>query len=157
MLALAARLFHGRAPGVSLATVHAGLGRYVGGGAAMAFAAALLASGISSSSVGSCAGQIIMDGFLRRRIPLTLRRLITMVPALAVLIAHVDATSVLVISQVILCFGVPFALIPLLRHTNDSTLMGEHANGRATRVGMTITIATLIALNGLLIYHTLAP
>src|SRR6202022_719486 len=115
MLFVAASVFHrAGAPGVdSIEAAHAGLGRLVGGGAALAFAAALLASGLSSSSVGTYAGQVVMQGFIRRRIPLFLRRGLTMLPALVVLEFGLPPTASLVISQVVLSFGIPFALVPL--------------------------------------------
>ncbi|HXW86985.1 MAG TPA: Nramp family divalent metal transporter, partial [Streptosporangiaceae bacterium] len=98
----------------SIEAAHAGLARLVGGGAALAFAIALLASGLSSSSVGTYAGQVVMQGFIGRRIPLFARRLLTMLPALVVLGLGLPATDSLVISQVVLSFGIPFALVPLV-------------------------------------------
>ena len=89
----------------------------LGGGAAIAFGIALLASGLSSSAVGTMSGQVIMQGFVGFRIPLWLRRSITMVPAFAVILAGLNPTSTLVLSQVVLSFGIPFALIPLLMFT----------------------------------------
>jgi manganese transport protein len=130
MLAVAAKLFH--VPGLSdLATIqqaHAGLGRLVGGAAALAFAVALLASGASSTSVGTYAGQVVMAGFVNLRIPLLARRLITMVPALMVLAVGVDPTTALVASQVVLSFGIPIALVPLVLLTCRRDLMGVHVN-----------------------------
>src|SRR4029077_2904810 len=111
MLIIAGSLFHGS----SLANVdtiegaYAGFETLVGGGAALAFACALLASGMASSSVGTYAGQVIMQGFIARTIPLALRRLVTMLPALVVLAIGLDPTRALVISQVVLSFGVRFA------------------------------------------------
>jgi manganese transport protein len=157
MLALAAKVFHGQADhigSVTLATMHTRLAQTAGGGAALAFAAALLASGLSASSVGTCAGQIIMDGFLDRRLAPWARRLLTMTPAVVLLCAHVDPTRMLILSQVALSFGVPFALVPLLKLTNNRRLMGEHTNGRLTVVYMTLTIAALTGLNALLLYQT---
>jgi hypothetical protein len=112
MLAVAARLFH--TPGLSALTTigqaHAQLGRMAGGLAALAFAAALLASGASSASVGTYAGDVVVAGFVRLRVPLLARRAITMIPALAILAAGVNPASALVLSQVVLSFGIPFAL-----------------------------------------------
>ena len=116
MLVVAAELFHdnGRPLVDTIEGAHSELGVLIGGGAALAFAVALLASGLSSSSVGTYAGQVVMQGFLQRRIPLFLRRAITMAPALVVLAIGLNTTTVLVISQVILSFGIPFALVPMI-------------------------------------------
>ena len=158
MLAIAAKLFHhaGDGPTVTLGAVHTGLGHLVGGGAALTFAAALLASGISSSSVGTAAGQMVMDGFLRTRMPLTLRRLITMAPAVVLLCSGIDPTRALVLSQVVLSFGIPFALIALLVLTSRRSLMGDHVNNRLTMVGMTAVVAVLSGLNLLLLGQQLS-
>ncbi len=155
MLVVAARLFHHgeNSPALSLADVHTGLGAMVGGGAALAFAAALLASGISSSSVGTAAGQIVMEGFIGARIPLWLRRLITMAPALVLLCSGVDPTRALVLSQVILSFGIPFALTALLVLTSRPRLMGEHVNGPVMIIFMSAVAVLLTALNVLLIFR----
>ncbi|WP_250037164.1 Nramp family divalent metal transporter [Paractinoplanes maris] len=153
MLAIAAKLFHNNGSGaaITLDEVHTGLDRMVGGGAALAFAAALLASGIASSSVGTAAGQMVMDGFLRARVPLTLRRLVTMAPAVALLCSGVDPTQALVLSQVVLSFGIPFALVALLILTSRRSLMGEHVNGRVTIVCMSAVVAVLSGLNLMLL------
>ena len=98
----------------------------------MLFALALLASGLASSSVGTYAGGVILEGFGGRRIPFTVRRLVALVPALVILALGVDTTQALVLSQVVLSFGIPFALWPLVRLTRDRTLMGDLANGRTT-------------------------
>jgi manganese transport protein len=130
----------------SLEAAHAGLARLVGGGAALAFAVALLASGLSSSSVGTYAGQVVMQGFVRRRIPLWLRRGLTMLPALIVLGLGLPATASLVISQVVLSFGIPFALIPLVALTRRADIMGPLVNRRLTTAvaaGIAVMIVTL--------------
>jgi manganese transport protein len=136
MLAIAATLFHTPAlaglTGVEQA--HHELGRLVGGGAALAFAVALLASGASSSSVGTYAGQVVMAGFIKVRIPLLLRRAITMAPALVVLAVGVSPTSALILSQVVLSFGIPFAVIPLVMLTSRRDVMGEHVNRLPTTI-----------------------
>jgi manganese transport protein len=116
----------------TIAGAHAGLGRLVGGGAALMFAVALLASGLSSSSVGTYAGQVVMQGFIGRRIPLFLRRGLTMLPALAVLELGLPPTGSLVISQVVLSFGIPFALVPLVALTRRPDVMGPLVNHRIT-------------------------
>ncbi|HEY3687534.1 MAG TPA: Nramp family divalent metal transporter [Streptosporangiaceae bacterium] len=158
MLAVAAKLFHGPAAAragdvTTLEGAHAGLGTLIGGGAALAFAVALLASGISSSSVGTFAGQVIMDGFIRRRIPLVARRAITMAPAIALLAAGIDPTAALVLSQVLLSFGIPFALIPLVLLTSSRKVMGAQASGRAMTALMIAITATIVALNLYLLYR----
>ena len=117
-----------------------GFERLLGGGAALAFAVALLASGLSSSSVGTYAGQVVMQGFIDRRIPLFLRRLVTMLPALVVLAIGLDATDVLVISQVVLSFGIPFALVPMILLTRRARRHGRarqpaRHDGRRVRGG----------------------
>jgi len=130
---------------------HAGLGVALGSTAALLFALSLLASGFAASSVGTLSGQIIMEGFLRRRIPLTLRRLITLAPALGVLAIGVDPTRALVLSQVVLSFGIPFALVPLVLFTRRSDVMGSLVNRRLTTVAATVVAAVIIALNVVLL------
>jgi manganese transport protein len=153
MLAVAAQLFHTPAlSGLdSLQKAHQEFGQLVGGGAALAFAVALLASGASSSSVGTYAGQVVMGGFIRFRLPLFLRRAITMVPALIVLAVGVSPTSALVLSQVVLSFGIPFALIPLVMLTSRRDVMGVHVNGRLTQVLAWGCAGLITALNVFLI------
>jgi manganese transport protein len=157
MLAVAAKLFHNHPGYTNVSTIqqaHAGFGHLVGGTAALAFAVALLASGASSSSVGTYAGQVVMAGFVNLRIPLLLRRAITMIPAIVVLALGVSPTSALVLSQVVLSFGIPFALVPLLLLTRRRDVMGVHVNRRATTV-IAIAIAVLIAaLNVFLLAQT---
>jgi manganese transport protein len=156
ILILAASLLHGGGLGDNdpIEFVHSELGRMVGGGAALAFAAALLASGLSSSSVGTYAGQIVMQGFINRRVPLLLRRGITMLPALVVLALELPATQVLVISQVTLSFGIPFALVPLLLLTRRRDLMGVFVNRRLTTATAACCAALIIGLNTFLIVGT---
>jgi len=158
MLFIAARLFNhtGRADVDSIDAAHAGLGQLVGGGAALAFAAALLASGLSSSSVGTYAGQVVMQGFIRRRIPLFVRRGLTMLPALLVLGLGLPATDSLVVSQVVLSFGIPFALVPLVLLTRRRDIMGSFVNARITTVATAGIAALIIALNVYLLYATFA-
>ncbi len=157
MLAVFAKLFHTPAlHGLNtIQQAHTELARLVGGGAALAFAVALLASGASSSSVGTYAGQIVMSGFVGLRVPLVLRRAITMIPALVVLALGVSPTSALVLSQVVLSFGIPFALMPLVVFTSRREVMGVHVNRRFT-TGVAYTVASLItALNVFLILQQL--
>jgi len=157
MLAVAAKLFHNR-PGWShtdtIQGAHMGFSHLVGGGAALAFAVALLASGASSSSVGTYAGQVVMAGFVNLRISLFARRALTMAPALVVLGVGVSTTSALVLSQVVLSFGIPFALIPLVLLTSRRDVMGAHVNRLPTTV-VAIAIAALISgLNVFLLAQT---
>jgi manganese transport protein len=155
MLAVAAKLFHTPAlAGLdTIQQAHAELGRLVGGGAALAFAVALLASGASSSSVGTYAGQVVMAGFINFRIPVVVRRLITMIPALVVLAIGVSPTSALVLSQVVLSFGIPLALIPLVMLTGRRDVMGVHVNRRLTSVLAWGCAALITGLNAFLIYQ----
>jgi manganese transport protein len=158
MLIVAASLFHGSGL-TSVDTIegaHAGFAQLVGGGAALAFAGALLASGLASSSVGTYAGQVIMQGFIARTVPLALRRLVTMLPALVVLAVGLDPTRSLVISQVVLSFGIPFALIPLIWLTSRRDVMGTLVNRRATSVLASVVAAAIVALNVFLLYQTFA-
>ena len=147
MLVVAAELFEGRAAIDSLERVHAGLGHQLGSGAALAFAVALLASGLASSSVGTHAGQVVMAGFLRRHIPVPVRRVITLAPALAVLALGGDPTTALVWSQVVLSFGIPFALVPLLWLTSRRDVMAGWVNRRVTTVAGAVVAALIIGLN----------
>ena len=139
----------------TISGAHAAIGVALGPGIALVFAIGLLASGLASTSVGSYAGATIMAGLLKRRIPVYLRRLITLVPAIALLAAGIDPTWALVVSQVFLSFGIPFALVPLLRLTNDPAVMGEQANRRPMRVAMTLTVVLVVALNLALIVLTI--
>jgi len=153
MLCLSAALFRGTSLGGldAITAAHADLGRTVGGAAAMTFAVALLASGISSASVGTYAGQVVMQGFLRRHIPLFTRRALTMAPALIVLSAGLPVTSTLVFSQVVLAFGIPFALLPLVVVTRRRDLMGPLVNRTVTTATGALVCALVIVLNAYLI------
>lgn len=126
----------------------------LGGSASTIFAISLLASGLSSSTVGTMAGQVIMQGFLQWRIPVWLRRAITMLPALAVIAIGVDPTRTLVISQVVLSFCLPFALIPLVMFTRRRDLMGNLTNLRLTTLVAGLVVMLIVALNGFLLYQT---
>jgi len=156
MLFIAASLFNrtGRSDVDSIEAAHAGLGQLVGGGAALAFAVALLASGLSSSSVGTYAGQVVMQGFIRRRIPLFLRRGLTMLPALVVLGLGLPATGSLVVSQVVLSFGIPFALVPLVLLTRRADIMGSFVNRPLTTAAAGCIASMIIVLNVYLLYAT---
>jgi manganese transport protein len=156
MLVVAASALHGTAlPADSLEDVHSGLGTALGGGAAVAFALALLASGLAASSVGTYSGQVVMDGFLRRRIPLALRRIVTMAPPLLLLVSGVDPMRALVLSQVVLSFGIPFALVPLVWLTRRRDVMGEFANRRLATACGVIVAAIVSVLNVFLLVRTL--
>jgi len=157
MLVIAATAFNATGMtdvGEDLTQVFEGLGTVVGGHADILFGVALLASGLSSSSIGTLAGQVVMEGFLRRRIPVWLRRTITMAPAFAVLALGVDPVLALVVSQVILSFGIPFALIPLIHVTSDRRLMGVLVNRRVTVAAGVVIAAVVITLNAVLLMLT---
>ncbi|HEU0336687.1 MAG TPA: Nramp family divalent metal transporter [Gaiellaceae bacterium] len=154
MLVIAAAVFHDRGltdVGDDLTAVSDGLSTYVGDGASILFGVALLASGLSSSSVGTMAGQIVMQGFVRRRIPLFVRRAVTMLPAFVVIAVGVDPSRALVLSQVVLSFGIPFALVPLLLFCRDRSLMGSLVNRRATTVAAVAIATVVIGLNAFLL------
>ncbi|HEY2637584.1 MAG TPA: Nramp family divalent metal transporter, partial [Solirubrobacteraceae bacterium] len=156
MLVIAAKLFHGSGrTGVdTLEGAHHAFSVLAGGGAGIAFALALLASGFASSSVGTYAGQVVMKGFIARTIPLVVRRGVTMAPALIVLALGLDPTRSLVISQVVLSFGIPFALIPLVLLTSKRSVMGELVNRRLTTVAASAVAALIVSLNVFLLYQT---
>ncbi len=122
-----------------------------GAAVAFLFALALLASGLSSSSVGTMAGQVVMQGFINRRIPLFLRRAITLTPALVVVAIGIDPSRALVISQVVLSFGIPFALVPLIWITSRRDMMGTLANTRLTIVVASAIATLIITLNVVLL------
>jgi manganese transport protein len=156
MLVVAAALFHdsGRTGVDTLDGAYNGFEALLGGGAALAFAVALLASGLSSSSVGTYAGQVVMQGFIARRIPLFVRRAITMVPALVVLGLGAEPTHTLVVSQVVLSFGIPFALVPMILLTSRREVMGSLVNSRATTAVATVVAGMIIGLNLFLLHQT---
>ena len=156
MLVLAARLFAGSdLPGLdTLEGAYAALGQLAGQPVALAFALALLASGFASSGVGTYAGQVVMQGFLRRRIPLVVRRAVTMAPALVVLALGVDPTRALVLSQVVLSFGIPFALVPLLLLSRRPDVMGPLVNRPLTTAAAAVVATVIIALNAFLVLDT---
>jgi manganese transport protein len=133
---------------------HAAVGAALGPGVALFFAVGLLASGLASTSVGAYAGAMIMQGLLRRRFPVLVRRLVTLIPALLVLASGVDPTKALVLSQVILSFGIPFALVPLVRLTANRNLMGTDANHALTTLLAWSAAALIIMLNLALIVLT---
>jgi manganese transport protein len=140
----------------SLELAHKTLSGLLGGASSTLFALALLASGLSSSTVGTLAGQVVMQGFIRRRIPVWTRRLVTMVPALVVIGIGLDPSRTLVISQVILSFGIPFALIPLVMFTSKREVMGVLVNERVTTVVASVIAVAISALNVFLLVETLS-
>jgi manganese transport protein len=153
MLAIAAAVFFGS--GIeSIEDAYASFDTELGTAAGVMFGVALLASGFSSSSVGTMAGQVVMQGFVNRRISLFLRRAITLTPALVVLALGADPSRSLVISQVVLSFGIPFALVPLVLFTSRRRLMGSLVNTRATTAAACLVAALIIVLNLFLLYET---
>lgn len=132
-----------------------GIGATLGPTAALLFGLALLASGFAASGVGTLSGQVVMQGFLRRRIPIVVRRLVTLMPALVIIALGVDTTQALVISQVVLSFGIPFALIPLVLLTRRRDVMGALVNRRHTTIIAAVVAAVICALNVTLIVLTL--
>jgi len=157
MLVMAASLFHdsGLTGLDSIEDAHAQLGILAGSGAALAFAVALLASGFASSSVGTQAGQVVMQGFIARSIPVVVRRGVTMAPALIVLAVGLDPSRSLILSQVVLSFGIPFALVPLVLLTRRADIMGALVNRRVTTAVAWGVAVLIIALNAFLLYDTL--
>ncbi len=149
MLCVAAALFSGQGPAGTggLGQVHERIGAVAGGGAALAFGVALMASGLSSSSVGTYAGQISMAGFMNWRIPVLARRAVTMAPSLLVLAFAANTSQALVYSQVVLSFGIPFAIIPLLLITRDRATMTDMTNRRLTGTLMLVVTAVIVGLN----------
>ena len=155
MLIAAAATFHASGqPIEELTEAYKTLTPLLGSGAAIAFGVALLASGLSSSAVGTMSGQVIMQGFVGFRIPLWVRRSITMAPAFAVILAGLNPTNTLVLSQVVLSFGIPFALVPLLMFTANREIMGEFVNSTLTTLfGWGIALL-IIGLNVYLLLST---
>ena len=150
MLATAAAVFHARGlfgAGNDLTAVFNGLNLFLGEHSGLVFGLALLASGIASSCVGTMSGQVVMQGFIHRQIPIFARRAITMIPALVVIAVGFSPTRALVLSQVFLSFGIPFALIPLLIFTGDKGLMGSLVNRRPVALLAGLVTAMIVGLN----------
>lgn len=146
MLAISAALLFGT--GIeSIPDAYDGFESAGGHRMALLFGIALLASGLSSTSVGTMAGQVVMQGFINRQIPLFVRRIVTLIPAIAVLAVGVDASRALVLSQVVLSFGIPFALVPLVIFTSKRDLMGSLANERRTTWAAAAVAALIVGLN----------
>jgi manganese transport protein len=156
MLIMAASTFHGRGL-TDVGTIeqaHQTLAPLLGSASGVVFAIALLASGLSSASVGTMSGQVIMQGFLHRTIPVWLRRGVTMVPALVVIALRLDPTRTLVLSQVVLSFAIPFALVPLVVFTRNKKLMGPLVNRRLTSLSAMVVALLIVSLNVFLLYQT---
>jgi manganese transport protein len=156
MLVMAASTFYksGLLHVDSLEGAHKTLEPILGGGSSVLFALALTASGLSSSAVGTLSGQVVMQGFVKRQIPVFLRRLVTMVPAFVVIAIGVNPSRTLVLSQVVLSFGIPFALVPLVYFTSRRDLMGALVNRRITTAAASLVAAGIVALNILLLAQT---
>jgi manganese transport protein len=155
MLLMAAATFHkaGLTDVATLESAYKTLEPLLGKAAGVLFAVSLLASGLSSASVGTLAGQVVMQGFLQRHIPVWVRRLVTILPSLVVIAIGLDPTRTLVLSQVVLSFGLPFALVPLILFTRRSDLMGVLVNHRATTALMVLIAALIVALNAYLVWQ----
>jgi manganese transport protein len=152
MVIMASSAFHaGHAEIASIETAWRTLTPLLGGAAAGLFLAALIASGISSSVVGTMAGQMIMQGFVGYRLPVWARRLVTMVPAFVVVALGVDATRALVLSQVVLSIALPVPMIALVWFTSRADLMGRYRNGRLTTAAAVIGTVAVLALNLILL------
>jgi manganese transport protein len=145
MMVVAAALPRGTAE--FLPGIQAGLASTLGRGAGVVFGLALLASGLASSSVGTYAGQVIMDGFPRRRVPLLARRLVAVVPAVVLLATGAGPVQVLILSQVALAIGLPFALVPLIMLTSRRSVMGPLVNRPVTAVAAGAVTMAVVALN----------
>jgi manganese transport protein len=156
MLVMAASTFFrsGLHDVTSLVTAHKTLAPVLGGASGTLFALALLASGLSSATVGTLSGQVVMQGFIHRRIPIFVRRLLTMLPALVVAAIGLNPSRTLVLSQVVLSFGIPFALVPLVWFTSRRDLMGTLVNRRLTTVVAVLVAALISALNVFLLGQT---
>jgi manganese transport protein len=153
MIIMAAAVFVGR-PVLTIEQAHETLMPLLGKFSATAFAVALLCSGLSSSTVGTMAGQVILEGFLNIKFSIFARRFITMLPAIAVIAIGLDPLRILVLSQVVLSFTLPFALIPLILLTRRADLMGDLVNIPRTNWMAYVTITIILVLNGLLLFQT---
>jgi len=156
MLVMAASTFYGTGHRdvSSLETAHQTLEPILGSASSALFALALVASGLSSSAVGTLSGQVVMQGFIRRQIPIFVRRIATMLPAFIVIAIGLDPSRTLVASQVVLSFGIPFALVPLVYFTSKGAIMGRLVNHRVTTVVAVLIAAVIIALNLFLLLQT---
>jgi manganese transport protein len=158
MLIMAAATFfgHGATSVGTIEEAHRTLEPLLGSAASAVFAISLLAAGLSSASVGTMAGQVIMQGFLHHKIPVLVRRIVTMVPSLIVIALGLDPTRTLVISQVVLSFGLPFAIIPLVIFTSRKDIMGVLTNHKLTTVVASVVAAIVVCLNVYLLYQIIS-
>ena len=154
MVVVAAAVFGGHALANPIEDAHRTLGPLLGPASALVFAIALLCSGLSSSTVGTMAGQVIIEGFLNVRFSIFLRRLLTLIPAIAVIASGLDPLRILILSQVVLSFALPFALIPLLMLTGNRELMKQFVNNRTTHLLGWLTVSIIIALNLFLLWQS---
>jgi manganese transport protein len=156
MVMMASSAFHaGHSDVAEIETAYYTLTPLLGAGAAAVFLVSLIASGVASSAVGTMAGQMIMQGFVGFRIPIWVRRLVTMLPAFVVVGLGANATSALVISQVVLSIALPLPMIALLIFTRRADIMGSFANSRLTNVAALVGTALVLVLNSILILQTL--
>jgi manganese transport protein len=157
LIMAASTFFNNGLTGVgTIEEAHRTLEPLLGGAASWVFAVSLLASGLSSSSVGTMAGQVIMAGFLHRQVPAWVRRLVTVFPPMIIIMLGLDQTRTLVISQVVLSFGLPFAIIPLILFTRRRDIMGELVNRKVTTIAISGVAALIVALNIFLLYNVFA-
>jgi manganese transport protein len=155
MVMMASGAFHAGHPEVAeIETAYHTLTPLLGAGAAAVFLVSLIASGVSASTVGTMAGQMIMQGFVGFRIPIWLRRVVTMVPAFVVVALGANATNALVISQVVLSLALPLPMISLIIFTNRADIMGLFANNKLTRIVAVVATAVVLGLNVVLIVQT---
>jgi manganese transport protein len=155
MVMMASSAFHAGHPEVAeIETAYHTLVPLLGAGAAGVFLLSLIASGLSSSVVGTMAGQMIMQGFVGFRIPIVVRRLVTMIPAFVVVALGVNATNALVVSQVVLSIALPVPMIALVRFTSRSDIMGEFVNRRRTTIAAVVCATVVLILNVVLILQT---
>jgi manganese transport protein len=155
MIMMASAAFHaGHSEVAEIQTAYHTLTPLLGAGAASVFLISLMASGISSSTVGTMAGQVIMQGFVGFRIPIWLRRLVTMAPAFVVVAIGVNATQALVVSQVVLSLVLPIPMIALVLFTRRRDIMGEFVNSRLIDVVAIVGSAVILALNAVLLLQT---
>lgn len=156
MLTVSASTFHGHMVISDLEVAYKQFGNFIGPSASILFGIGLLVAGLSSSSVGTLAGDIMIQGFIHKRIPVFIRRICSMLPPLALIVSGANATNALVMSQVVLSFGIALAIIPLVIFTSKKRIMRELVNHRLTTVTAWAIAAVVICLNGFLLYQTIA-
>jgi manganese transport protein len=154
MLLLAASTLGGEEGTDTIEGAHAAITANLGPVVGVVFAVGLLASGLASTSVGCYAGGTIMQGLLKIRIPVMARRVVTLIPAVVLLSVGFDPTLALILSQVVLSFGIPFVLVPLVVLTSNKALMGRFADGLALRIAAIISVVLVVALNLVLLWFT---